>query len=297
MWPQANNLWWEHYDDMVKAWPWLLQDDQHKQLCLTKDSKCVKALKVKHQDIPKKDKITFVHIPKTGGGTIEKTANQGGYRWGVCNYWFINGICNKDLPPPVNMTHPYRQQWFHVPLQWIPKEVPTYYEGHDLFAVVRNPYDRMVSEFKWQCHSMHERHCEQKDKDKLNSAAYMNEWIQTQLKKFQDCPREKKLDPVFPDKNCIMMFSGHFIIQSDFIYDLKPDGQEVAMVEYVLHMETLTEEFASLMAEYNNELRLPVKPLHKSSGGLSAKDLDRKSIELVNSIYKRDFDNWGYKMM
>lgn len=296
MWPQVNNLWWEYYEEMVAAWPWLLQDDRHKKLCLTENTECVKSLKVKHQSFSKKNKIAFLHIPMTGGNTIDKTAAQGGYRWGVCNYWYIDGICNKNDLPPVKLTNPFRQQWFHVPIQWIPDEVPTYYDDSNLFAVVRNPYDRIVSEFFFQCHEMPEG-CGYKERVKLNSAAFMNAWIQTQLKKVENCPREEKLDPVYPDKNCIMMFSGHFILQSDFIYDLKPDGQAVAMVDYVLHTETLDEEFASLMDEYNYDLKLPAKKLERTSHSLSTTDLDKESIELINRIYKRDFDEWGYKMM
>lgn len=295
VWPEANDLWWQHYDDMVEAWPWTVQDAKYKNLCMSTNDDCNwgpgAKLRVKRFK-PKGNSLAFVHIPKTGGGSIEKAAGLKGIRWGVCNYWSIKGICPDNNPPSVHYENPFLHQWFHVPLQWIPDKVPTFYEGHDLFAIIRNPYDRMVSEFFWQCHKMDM--CKEADESKLNSAAFMNEWLQTELTKFKRCPKVEKLDPDHPHVACIMMWSGHFIHQSDYVFN---GSMKRPMVDYVLHAETLEEEFSSLMREYNMDMSLPKQKLHDGTKSLNTKDLDWETIELINEVYRRDFNWFKYKMM
>ena len=297
MWPEADNLWWEHFDKMVKGWPWLLEDEQYKSICISDDSDCNWSpgakLHVK-QFKPKADSLAFVHIPRTGGGSIELSAVLKGLRWGVCNYWPTEGICNPEIKPGVNLTNFFGQQWFQVPQQWIPDEIPTFYEGHDLFAVVRSPYDRILSEFYWQCYAMEA--CNEDDKSTLNSASFMNNWIQMHMTTFAKCPKVEKLNAKQPQDECQMMLQGHLIRQSDFIFDGL--SLEKPMVEWVLHTENLEEEFASLMGEYNMDLELPSFKLHAAKSSiLTVDDLDRKTIELINKVYKRDFKVFGYKMI
>ena len=297
IWPEANNLWWEYYDKMVAAWPWLIEDKRYKSLCITNNADCNWSPGAKlhvNRFKPKAASLAFLHIPRNGGGSIEYAASKKHIRWGICNYWQKDGVCSKDNPPVyTKVTNPFMYQWYHVPIQWIPEEVPTYYKGHDLFAVVRNPYDRMVSEFNWQCHSM--RYCEENEESIIGNATFLNEWLDAQLTKFRECPKVEKLDPAHPDQPCVMMWSGHFIRQSDFIFD--GPTMDKPMVDYVLHFETLAEEFVSLMKDYSMNLTLTPYNLHRTDKGLTVQDLNKTTIDLINEVYLRDFKLWGYRMM
>ena len=94
--------------------------------------------------------LSFVHITKTGGTAIEKLAAGKGIAWGACR-WVTNSspfdkICN-GLP--------LYNKWNYKGGQKTPWHDPSAkYDCNELFAVVRNPYTRSVSEFfcKWGGH-------------------------------------------------------------------------------------------------------------------------------------------------
>jgi hypothetical protein len=108
-------------------------------------------------------RLEFVHITKTGGSIIESVGYKYGILWGACHYMSIKAVeCDG---PDINYTAPdfksYRlQSPWHTP----PKILRQYvndatapfdqypYHDADLFTVVRNPYDRIVSEYycPWQ---------------------------------------------------------------------------------------------------------------------------------------------------
>jgi len=70
-------------------------------------------------------KCIFVHIPKTGGTSVEKV--------------FPNGV--------LRLLNKRRDQ--HPTLSWYKQNEPGIYETYFKFSVCRNPYDKMVSEYYW----------------------------------------------------------------------------------------------------------------------------------------------------
>ena len=76
--------------------------------------------------------LVFVHIPKTGGTTIEEEAyRKHGILWG------------RRALQSSNRTH--CSPW-HAP----PSLNPGYYSGRRVFCVVRHPLDRLISEYRWR---------------------------------------------------------------------------------------------------------------------------------------------------
>ena len=79
--------------------------------------------------------LKFIHITKTGGSSIEECAKKKGILFGVHDPVYMN--------PPRCKWHPH-----HAIFTKLPIEVRRTY---DWFTVVRNPYDRIISEYycKW----------------------------------------------------------------------------------------------------------------------------------------------------
>lgn len=81
--------------------------------------------------ISNKHKLCFVHIPKTAGTSVEKVLNM-----------------NQSDSLFAHAKHKlYSVTPQHLHLAEICKEMPVA-ETYDIFTIVRNPYDRLVSEYK-----------------------------------------------------------------------------------------------------------------------------------------------------
>ena len=78
----------------------------------------------------------FIHIPKTGGVSVEDTASKAGHVTGAC---VVHAFGDEHLPYAV--APGFDCEPYHTPpLRFVPFS----------FAVVRDPYARMVSEFNWR---------------------------------------------------------------------------------------------------------------------------------------------------
>ena len=78
----------------------------------------------------------FIHIPKTGGVSVEDLASKSGYVTGAC---VVHSFGDGSLAYP--LADGFQMEPYHSP----PKRFVPY-----SFTVVRDPYARMVSEFNWR---------------------------------------------------------------------------------------------------------------------------------------------------
>lgn len=80
--------------------------------------------------------LFFVHIPKTGGTSLMVQAKEQGLKWGENNPHYAN--------------QPLKH---HQPLQWFVSDRKSrardIIDTHELFAILRDPLDRFVSDIKW----------------------------------------------------------------------------------------------------------------------------------------------------
>mmetsp|Transcript_86613 Transcript_86613/g.250126 ORF Transcript_86613/g.250126 Transcript_86613/m.250126 type:complete len:260 (-) Transcript_86613:8-787(-) len=158
--------------------------------------------------------LAFLHIPKTGGSSIVAASVPHKLSWGDCmfrNYtkqfhcseWaYLHRPCPAIASKGIHVPS-------HTPIQYLHLDICNPYEGRDVFVVVRNPYDRWLSEYYYYCTKMTETQC---DKTKLNDREYMNKWIQKRLKLKQKCD---------PEDKCYTRHANHEIAQYDFVYDTR----------------------------------------------------------------------------
>ena len=199
------------------------------------------------------DKLFFIHIPKNAGTSIENVGSKNNYLWGK-EYNF-----NMDEDEIQNLVQ--NKSIWHLPPKYLP-ENKNPYKRYTNFAIVRNPYDRMVSEYKYY-------------KNIENIKDYnINIFIKDIYHKY----KENKF-----------YYGCHFIPQSEFIYGY-PKCDEI------LRFENLDSDFYNLLNKYKYpQMKVPQK--NKSYGNTTIDSLNKDSIEIINKIYKDDFKNFGYKMI
>ena len=100
--------------------------------------------------ILKKDKIIFIHIPKTGGSSIEYAllASQGV----VLPFENVQlSIFENLLPDQLNtfLVDKKLDKPQHMTAEWYKSQIDDF-DSYYKFAVVRHPYDRFLSQYYWQ---------------------------------------------------------------------------------------------------------------------------------------------------
>ena len=198
--------------------------------------------------------LKFIHITKTGGTSIEKNGLKYGMKWGMYHKeygWHHN------LFPNVRLDLKQKYDWF---------------------MVVRNPYERLISEL----------YCRWGGPQPAGRILELdNNSINLFLKK-------KLLHVVNNHKIC----NGHYFEQHKYFdNDIKIN---------IIHFENLEKEFDLLMKKYKLNVKLDnvynesIKPKKitvndNSLTKFTVNDLSEELINLINDIYDKDFEMFGYK--
>lgn len=196
------------------------------------------------------NQLKFLHIPKTAGSSIELCGAQNGIKWGERDA----GVLSRHQP-----TCGKNVSIRHIPLNCFAKGNP--YKNDKVFAVVRNPFDRIVSAYKFL-----ERHTER-------NAVKMNQWIKDILIAYQNDPHVR---------------TNMILPQHKFIFYEEEDCK----VHHILRFETINRDFEKLTASYGKPLSLKKHQVFKSDCNLSRKDLTPEVIELLKDFYRKDFELW-----
>lgn len=247
----------------------------------------------KQQPIMPHKRLEFVHITKTGGSAIEKLAADNGITWGICHFTNApylncmeqNYVSTEDL---------YIGTPWHAPPKVVntllvpPKYEYNPYSDADLFAVVRNPYDRAISEYYCPFFGM-------KNANTNDDVVIMNKWIQNMIKELEKEPTRYYFKSPQTRK---YTSHKHYLNQVEYIYD----NNGKTLIQNVIHFEDLSQEFSELMTRYNLDyLKLPDKQTNGvnvvSSKTFTYKNLTDKTVEYINRYAAKDFDILGYTMV
>lgn len=181
----------------------------------------------------------FVHVPKTGGTAIEDAGWPAGARWGRFARF---GPCHT----------PGTSHWHHPPAQH-----PEVYAGRRLFAVVREPHARLVSDFRY----LHREGVLPVPLD----ASGLNAFVHTCL-------------PAPPPGNV----GNHLRPQTDLTHGALP-------VEVALPFS----EFPACVNTFFRARGWPIevtRVVNATRPSVTVDDLDARSRALVAEVYARDFE-------
>ena len=146
---------------------------------------------------------------------------------------------------------------WHVPPQFF---LDNPYKNKKTFTCVRNPYTRLISEYycPWSGSKNIEKHCKKE----------FNQWIVNLISK----------------NNVVSGMPQHLYMPVDFI----------------IKFESLQENFTKLIKSFNPSLNTTLPHSNKSKYNFkkfSVNDLDKKTINLINTKYEKDFKLFDYKMI
>jgi len=246
---------------------------------------------------PKYPHLEFVHVPKTGGTFVEDLAAKNGIEWGICRHKPHKG-CSL-LPPWANKEREslpnkeLQNRWtqaseWHTPLA-IRDEWPTWAQESSLFMVVRNPYDRIISEWKYANKMPKLRRHYSIPRDSVGNTEFMNAWIQELLEGVIANPPygTYNASDVSPVADIYYQADSHLIPQMDYWV---PDI-------YVLRMETLNENLKCLLQLFDYDWEIPLEKVNEAKGEISPTDLSPINRVLIEHLYSLDFEAFGYELL
>jgi hypothetical protein len=235
--------------------------------------------------------LKFVHIPKAAGSALEEVAGiQAQINWGSCLFNHRpkrrGNICRY---PPGQFEWPTLVGWWHLPPNMFPLMGTNPYDHADLFVVVRDVSERLLSEFHYLCRKPKNKSWDtdvvECNARRMHQATYLNEWLQFRLNR----TTTRQLTTAAPDY--YLYYNGHFTPQYDFVVS----PLSVRMVDYVIRMDKMKEEFPALMQAYGLDIQLPTNKINAArhhSIDLQVNSIDSNVQALIRETYRDDWVFW-----
>jgi len=205
-----------------------------------------------------KEKLIFTHIPKNAGTSIKKLL-----------------VGNEDFKS-------LKRPWKHETIVNIKKSNPEVYNSYKKFAVIRNPYDRMVSMYAFL-----KRY--RSSNDLLNTYQYNSktnsyeiiETAKAPIDEFRHWWKDKNADPqkIHGDLEIAKRL---FNSQSDWIDD----------TVHIIKYENLDNDLSDFL---NKEIELPIE--NDSYTFEYTKYYNQEIADIIYDRYKEDFEKFDYKKL
>ena len=244
---------------------------------------CTKIKPVAHPEL----RPELLHIPKTGGTTLEVIGAIHNFTWGGCHWAEKNlvddtgsKICPAQTGPALPKPN-HQEAWSdelefydYLPPKWNQTYQP-WLQNASLFTVVRDPYTKAVS--SWNYHNKHKT-------DLVTNVTAMNDWLNKSITMMH------VNRPVDGDKPKKEYFSGlmYFVPQIEWI------TKDVR----VLRTETLKRDFQCMMRGHGYDWKWPKKEVFNKSkrpNRLTVANLTSATKSLIAKAYREDFEQLGYQ--
>jgi hypothetical protein len=202
-------------------------------------------------------KVIFVHVPKTGGQSVEQMfLDELGLNWEDRAPLLLRPNADPTIGPQ-RLAHLYADEY--VRLGHISQEN---FDSYFKFAVVRNPYDRLVSEYLYR---------------------YQNKpfWRTPSPSRFL----KQRFDTDFSDR------ARHLVPQVRYV----TDGQGNMLVDHIIKFENMGAQFEELSERiFGTRRALPHRNKTKTDNKARKLQL-RKRVQLdAYRLFKADFDAFDY---
>jgi hypothetical protein len=248
--------------------------------------------------------LEFVHIPRTGGKTIEALGSRYNISWGCChwmNYSRLDLRCPRRKHSKPNHPH-WNTSYWHVPIRYhstgLSASDPTeetwkWYESKSLFAVVRDPFHRAVSQWNFACKlpSMNV------EADQCGNATLMNQKLLEIARLTEKAGPGTVSRATKPSKEYFLA-DGRFIPQVDYVTNIPPNKLGAARHNpeqvYIIRQESFLGDLSCLLQRFGLKWRLPASKRDKEAGRLTVSNLTRKTRDVLAHVYAEDFDVFGY---
>jgi hypothetical protein len=196
--------------------------------------------------------ILYIHVPKTGGRFIQETFVANGYQCGFMD--------TSNITTEFNRIRTCSPQHYHANLL---RQTVRFNRLSCVFMTVRNPLDRIKSEFLWR---------------ERDPSVDPDVWL-------------KHILSVYPSDNFIL--DNHIRPQTEFLID----GADVFRTEDGFNRDWL--QLLNTRLGLNFELLPETRPnSSRINTGKDSSDvaLNEESMDLIRNFYRADFERFGYVM-
>ena len=208
-----------------------------------------------------RNNVIFVHIPKTGGTSIEKLFGMYNENSNIPDLDKLHGHVpvenSTKVKNPLSLGGNYGYYLQHLSINEIKRIIPDHiYIDKNIFTCIRNPWDRIVSEYIW---------------------AYS-------FLKFDDFIN--KVFDVVSNRIMLDTENVHFRPQNEFLN---------SELNYICRFEEFKNDLGNLIKSLSLNINVNKIPHEKKSiRNHYSQYYSSKSIALIEEIYAKDIEIYGY---